>query len=273
MAVKTLHRYVGPRTTPQEIRDLRQSSLDFHRTMGMPVIHKHRWNFRDFQEGRVQRCPLHDEQYGSADYSYDEICFGTGFVGGFADGMLTYVTIADSSEDTVRIGPGGTLIAHTTPGFTAPWTPDMGDGDLLITGDFNNELELTYPRERYLLGQVDTVTMRGFQRQVQTREFVINQAGQLTKLPWEHVFYNVPLVFDPNIVPPDPVVPPGGDPDDYPEGVGTYTESSRVVMVIGQGAMLSVTERAAKVTGLGSTAESSADVRVEGEASGIVWNW
>lgn len=271
--VQTASRFVGPRTIPTDVRTHRQNSLDFHLKMGMPVIHKHRWNYRDFQEGLVARCPLHDDQYNTTDYTFDEICFGTGFVGGFGDGIITHVTIADSSEDTVRIGPGGVLIAHTTPGFTAPWWPDMGDGDLLITGDFDGEGELVYPRERYVLGQVDTVTMRGYQEQIQTREFVVNQAGQLTKLPWEHVFYQVPIIFDPNIVPPTPPVPPGGDPDDYPVGSGIYTENSRVVKIIGQAAFLLEDERVVKIVGLGENSTHDNEARVTGKASGIVWNW
>jgi hypothetical protein len=128
--------YLGPRSTPQEVRDLRKASFDYHRTYGMPIVHKHKWNAQDVREGRAVRCPFDDISYdsGSIECPY---CFGTGFLGGWDDGAITYITLADTPTDTIRPTSEGLLILETHPAFTAPWTPIMGDGDLIITADLN----------------------------------------------------------------------------------------------------------------------------------------
>src|SRR4051812_22412692 len=128
--------YLGPRSTPQDVRTLRKETFDFHLDKGQPVILKHHWNWKDVREGRAQRCPFHDIDY-DGDGQWDPYCFGTGFLGGWADGVITFVTIGDTQQDTIRILPQGQLLFETHPGFTAPWIPKIGDTDLLITGEFD----------------------------------------------------------------------------------------------------------------------------------------
>jgi len=41
--MKTIeHQYLGGPGTPQDIKDLRKASFDFHETLGYPVLFKHR---------------------------------------------------------------------------------------------------------------------------------------------------------------------------------------------------------------------------------------
>lgn len=261
--------YVGPRSTPHDIRNLRKSSFDYHRDKGQPVIHKHRWNWRDVREGRAQRCPFHDVEYDS-DSQFDPYCYGTGFLGGWADGVVTFVTISDVQQDTIRILPQGQLLFETHPGFTAPWTPLMGDGDLLITGEFDSSLwNLLTEDFRYVLQEVTPRTIRGERRN--RGGFRVHQQGNLDKLPDNHKWLTVPVVFDYNSVPPAPIVPPGGDPDDYPV-VGSKVSTVQFnVRVTGQeGGPRVSTERNVKVTGLGTSSSRSQDVRLGADTHGTV---
>lgn len=262
--------YLGPRSTPQEVRDLRRASFDYHKTYGMPIIHKHKWNTLDEREGRVRRCPFHDISYdsGLAGCPY---CFGTGFLGGWDDGAITYVTLADAPTDTIRPSETGVLILESHPTFTAPWTPLMGDGDILITADFEpDEWTVIREHERYVLREVNPRTMRGFQKRVQTREYKVHQDGQIDKLPFEDYRYNVPIVFDYNNVPDPPPVPPGGDPDDYPVPGGQfYTFTARGLAIIGtESGVTSETTRTVRIDGLGTSVVTERGLRIVGVQAG-----
>lgn len=209
--------YIGPRSTPQEVRTLRESSFDFHKNLGQPVIHKHRWNERDVRNGLAQHCPFHDVVLGS-DREFDPYCFGTGFLGGWSDGVVTFVTIADSQEDRIKIGPQGVLLFDTHPAFTAPWIPDMGDGDLLITAEFvSNKWDIVDEIDRYVLQDVTPKTMRGFEgRRKGSAGYKVHQEGNLDKLPLNHEWQAVPIIFAYDTVPPSPYPPIGSDPSNYP---------------------------------------------------------
>lgn len=118
--MKTLkHRYLGDARTPQDIKDQRRNGFDFHEELGFPVIHKHKWTLKDFQEGLVERCPNHDDLYDS-DPQWDSVCFGTGFVGGYRDAEIVYITLSDAPTDTIKITPQGLLTLDQHPRITAP---------------------------------------------------------------------------------------------------------------------------------------------------------
>src|SRR4051812_25266272 len=135
MARMTLaSRTLGDSRTPPEVKELRSASFELHNELGFPVIHKHRWNEQDLREGRVQQCPLHDDLYDS-DLSFDDVCFGTGYVGGFSDPTIVFVTLQDAKTDTIQINSAGVLIMDQHPQLTAPWIPEMGDGDIVILTD------------------------------------------------------------------------------------------------------------------------------------------
>jgi hypothetical protein len=223
---KLASRNLGGPKTPQEVKQLRQQSFEMEQQLGFPVIHKHRWNLQDLNEGLVQRCPLHDDLY-AGDATFDNVCFGTGFVGGYGDPTIVYVTLQDTSTDTIRISSTGALIMDQHPQMTAPWLPEMGDGDLIILADFvpgTWKINVTY--ERYVLEQVEPITMRGpnfsYSPETTRNRFRISQQSKVDKLPWGHRLYDVPIEFDPSIVPVDPTPDdPGVDPNYF----GTYSES------------------------------------------------
>jgi hypothetical protein len=194
--------YLGPRTDPEEIRNLRASSLDFHTTLGQLVIHKHRWNEMDVRKGLAQKCPLHDDILDQQD-AYDNLCFGTGYLGGFSDGILVPVTFSDTQEDVFRPNSAGVLIHERHPGLTAPWYPELGDGDILIVGEFAaNNFDITELGDRYILREVRPTTMRGpgYANTLHMKPYRVGQESMIDLLPYNHQFYNVPVNFDYNRV-------------------------------------------------------------------------
>jgi hypothetical protein len=270
---KTLVHYnLGGAGTPQEVKDLRQSSYDLHDELGYPVVLKHKWNAQDEKEGRARKCPFHDELY---DDSPDNCpyCFGTGYVGGFADATIVYVTIQDTPTDVIRLTPQGLLRMDQHPQVTAPWLPELGDGDLLILAEFDpaswDVLDLA---ERYVLREVNPITVRGpgFGQQSSrtTKRFRISQESSADRLPSGHELYDVPLVFNYDAVPDDPTEPGEPDPPEY----GIYTSYSIGIRVRGaeDAAFQSSTERDVKVAVYGNDISTSHNVRISGKGGGVI---
>lgn len=86
----------------------------------------------------MEQCPLHNDLYG-ADVSWDPVCFGTGYVGGYRDAEIVYVSLSDAPIDTIKITPTGLLQFDQHPQLTAPWIPYMEDDDLIIIADFEED--------------------------------------------------------------------------------------------------------------------------------------
>jgi hypothetical protein len=257
---------LGRRTDPQEIRNLRSSNFDLMTELGFPVIHKHKWNERDLELGLVRRCPNTDI-YGR-DHSSDPICFGTGYVGGFADGKIVYVTLGDAPTQIIRPSPQGTLIMDQHPQMNAPWIPEMGDGDLIILADFDpSTWEVLDMHERYELREVNPTTIRGPHlrgKSSPSARWRVGQSSQVDKLPWGHPFYDVPIVFDPGVVPDD----------DDPNLGGLQSSFEVPVRIRGEEIISSTsTSRDVRVQVAGTFANTSRDVRIEGEGGGTHFHW
>jgi hypothetical protein len=221
MAKTVAHRNLGGPGTPNDIKQLRESRFEMLEELGYPVLHKHRWNERDLQEGLVEQCPLHDDLYDQ-DPTWDPVCFGTGYVGGYADPAIVYVTINDAPQDTLNVLPTGVVMFDHHPQVTAPWLPEMGDGDLLILADFDPMTwEVLNTHERYTLNVVTPYTIRGPQirsKSTVKERFRIQQDASADKMPWGHRAYDVPLIFDPSVIPDYPVDPDPDQPDpDQPD--------------------------------------------------------
>lgn len=233
--LETVNFYTGPRSTPQDVVDMRRSTFEYHKTYGMPVVHKHRWNLRDLKKGLTQRCPYHFDVAYDQEYSGCPYCFGTGFLGGYDDAQIIYGTFSDVREDRIKVGVGGVLMFDREPQVIFPWLPDMGNGDLIITAEFEEDLVTVIDTEdRYVLKEVTPVTLRGFQRKVQTVEYKVQQNSMMDRIPDGDVLYDVPLIFDYGNLPLPPVVPPGGDPDDYPVPPDVFeTSTTRSIRIIG----------------------------------------
>jgi hypothetical protein len=265
--IRSVIGFYGTRRDPQDIIDMRKSSMDFHTTLGQFVVHKHRWNERDVQEGRAKKCPLHDNTYDQD--AYDEYCFGTGYLGGFDNGTLVPVTIGDSQEDVFRPNEQGILIHERHPGMTAPWTPDMGDDDLVIVVEVDPiTLDIIEMGDRYMLREVTPVTIRGpsFKSTAHMKPYKVNQESMIDLLPYGHPFYNVPINFDYSVVPsptPDPDVP----------GYFLSTEEWNIRIVGSeQGPRLSRTQDV-RIAVIGGQASASYGIRLTGEGGGTHVHW
>lgn len=212
MAKTVAHRNLGGPGTPNDIKQLREARFEMLEELGYPVLHKHRWNERDLQEGLVEQCPLHDDLYDQ-DATWDPVCFGTGYIGGYADPTIVWVTINDAPQDTLNVLPTGIVMFDHHPQVTAPWNPEMGDGDLLILADFDPMTwEVLDTQERYVLNVVTPYTIRGPQiksRSTVKERFRIQQDATADKMPWGHRVYEVPIIYDPALHP----LPPDVDPD------------------------------------------------------------
>jgi hypothetical protein len=223
---------VGPPSVPREIRQLRQQSLDYHTRLGQPFIVKRRLTLEDVEAGLAQRCPYdQNAAYNQGDPD-DPYCFGTGILGGFADGIVQFLVLSDTEQDMFQLSDAGMLVRSSDPTCTAPWTPLLHDGDLIIAADFDpNNFTILAMHERYELNQVSPVAPRGgaplgfathrnrgnldFQNR---GDMIVAQNFRVNRLPPGHPLYDVPVDFqDTNpVLPNPPPVPPGGDPDDYP---------------------------------------------------------
>jgi hypothetical protein len=257
------HLDVGPRGTPQDVQRQRRSSFEYHETYGQPMIFKHRWTRRDVDNGLAVPCPYHDEAYDQ-DPATCPYCFGTGYLGGYADGVVAYVTFTDAPESRVRVGPGGVLLFQTDPDMQAPWLPEMGTGDLLIQAAFNDDMEIIDLFDRFVLGDVKKITIRGYQEQVQNQEFRVNQQSSAIRVPDNDILQDVPVVFDYDQDFPDD---PGDDDDDNPVPPAIRTQVQRSLRVVGRlptGG--SSVERSIGIAGFGDLTVTSRGIRLIGEA-------
>lgn len=260
MALTFADRNLGPRSDPQDIRDLRQSNYDVHDQLGQPVVIKHRWNERDLREGRAQKCPFHDQFYDQ-DLPTCPYCFGTGYLGGFADGILTYATIADAREDTFRLTDAGALLHDRSPQVNFPWTPLVGDNDLLIAVELADDAEIADTYDRYTLRQSQPVTVRGlgFKTTIRSLPFRVGQQAQVDVVPYASVLWDVPIVFDYGNVP-IPIQP-------IPNGNETYMEFS--IRVNGKESGIHAhADQSVRVAVSGHPTSTTTDVRITGLPGG-----
>lgn len=249
---------LGPRSTPQDVKDLRRSNWDYHKTYGMPVVHKHKWDMFDVRKGLAKKCPYHNMPGYESDFSSCPYCFGTGILGGWADGQIAYVTFSDATENTIRVGPQGVLLFDREPQMVAPWLPEMGNGDLIVTADFDdNTFDILQERDRFTLKEVTPVTLRGFQKKVQTVEYRVQQSAQVDRVPDFDILYNVPLIFDYTDLPPTP---------EDPSSQGATSSVTRDIRIIG----VASTDRVEvlvplRIFGAGTNTSTTRSLRIIGD--------
>ena len=240
---------VGPAArTPREVRELRRRTLEFHHRLGVPVIFKRRKTLEDVEAGNEVRCPYHFNIQYQSDLSGCPYCFGTGILGGYDSGLIVYVSPGDAPEDLFQLTENGLLTRMTHPQWTAPWTPEMHDGDLIIYADFDPDtLEVITTSDRFELDQVTPVAPRGAAplgyashrdrntyTYTPTKDLLVAQNFRADLLPKGSFYYNVPIVEpDLSSYPPLPAAPPGTDVDDFNPVLPATGEVSMVMRVRG----------------------------------------
>lgn len=257
---------IGP--TPREIKHMRKSVMDFHSKLGQPVVFKHRWNLDDLSKGLCQKCPFHDDSYerSKTDCKY---CFGTGFLGGFADGVIIFATIADAPTEQLKISPQGYILFDRHPQFKAPWYPDMGNGDLIITANFDRATwSVLSTGDVFELKNVAPVTVRGlFGVFSDYKLFKVEQSAEIDRVLNDHIYYNVPITFNYDNIP--VVIPPSGAlSGDYKL---PYASILVGLKIIGQeGGLTSTITQPLFITGGGTTNYISQKLSITGDGSTVV---
>ena len=240
---------VGPAaSTPREIRELRRHNLEFHHRLGTPVIFKRRKTLEDIEAGSEIYCPYHFDIQFQSDLTGCPHCFGTGILGGFDSGIIVFVTLGDSATDQFQLTDQGLLTRMTHPQSSAPWKPEMHDGDLLILADFHPDTyEIISSDDRFEINQVQPVTPRGgapagFAKNrdrnaynfIPRHSMLVAQTFRTDLLPLGHRFYDIPIEEpDSSSYPPLPAAPPGTDPDDFNPVPPSTVEVSMVMRITG----------------------------------------
>lgn len=213
---------VGAPSTHQEIKRLRREVGDFLRRYGQPVVYFQAWNLDDVIAGTAKRCPAcFDEVYAQAREDC-LVCYGTTIVsveddptqwidsngylthtdtgvpapkyGAYREPVLTRVVEPDYSTDFFRINDQGVLVQTQDAAATAYWTPIMGDNDMLVNVTLGKNLSTVIDHDmRYLLKQVNPMTIRGWGAKVHDRKYIVGQQFQMNSLPKENIFQSVPL--------------------------------------------------------------------------------
>lgn len=214
--------YVGPPTTPQDIKRLRRQAGDYLRRYGQPIIHMHMWNDEDRKEGLAKVCPAsYDDDYDHTRHNCP-ICFGVGYVsvendptrwidargrptttptdtpaplyGGFGEPTLSRAVLPDAATDIFRLNEAGALIRTQEAEAWAYFDPEMGDNDLII------EVELAYDdrtlmgeRNRYQLKMVNPTTVRGWGKRTKYQNHRVGQNFHMNLVPSTDVLLSVPI--------------------------------------------------------------------------------
>lgn len=232
--------YIGPRNTtdkvqgdvnaPQDVKRRRRDVENIMRRMGTPMLHKHRYNDRDFKNGIVDKSEVYDDIYEQT-RNRDPLSYGVGYVSkelstdewyndvgtivksgtspgtgwtqapryrGYGPGTITYIIEPDRAEDFFKATPGGPLFKVQTAMGIAPWWPDMNDNDLLINVSLDAQGNIVDTFERFELKNVNPVSMRGLDsrgRKEYTENFgnsrVMNQTFEMTRIPENDIAYEV----------------------------------------------------------------------------------
>lgn len=212
-------------TAPNDVQQFRKTSIQSHQLHGQPVILKSRFTERDIAKGLTVRCPYDHDEVMEQGRQWDPFCFGTGYLGGFKDGVITFGTLVDAPVDKVKLDKQGAIYVESDPHFIFPWTPEIGNGDLIITGVFSpNTYDIVELGDRYLIDEITPTTLRGHGNY--QKLFLTQQTATIEKLPLSHELYQVPIEFDYSDLPASPSPGPGQDPDDQPiQDPGNITNS------------------------------------------------
>ena len=267
---------LGATNIPQEVRRLRRETWDYHRRLGTPVILKHKWTEEDVEIGAAQYCPYCRDLAYEQGVDWDPYCFGTGYLGGYADGVITFVTLGDALEDVFKLDEKGALYRDQHPICTAPWMPKMADGDLIIAADFNPDTwdPISF-NERYVLKEVTPVAPRGaggslttpafsrsFRARNQNRSHLVAQNFQIDHVPSTDRRYSVPVEFVYSGLPTPPIPLPGDDPDNYPT-LPHVSSQERIIVIHGGGEDVII--MFPKEEGMSYYMEFECDIAITGE--------
>lgn len=226
----------GDPDVPRDVYNLRQSTMETMRYEGTPVLMKRMYTVRDLEGGRALRSPSYDTDYVQT-RAADPLSHGVGLVGldispsewydpityeimdtfessnpngtplaapmyrGYGPGFLTYVILPDRAEDVFKLDPRGALTRMQDAKVQLPWWPLVGDNDLMVICEINDQGWILDTYERYQLKMVTPITMRGARQMNGRREvhganaagnrWWVGQECEAVKVPEEDPIYDV----------------------------------------------------------------------------------
>lgn len=209
---KDVRYYYGDPQVPRDIKNMRVSTMEAMRRAGTPVLLKRRYTPGDIDVGDAQVSPARDSTFGQTRQD-DPASNGVGFVSldaqpgewwdpatqtvtvtdqyanpptdtavpapryrGYGPGFLTYVILPDRPEDVFKIDPRGVMTKVQQAKVQLPWWPIVGDSDIMVVVDLDDAGRIANAYERYVLHQVQPITMRGMDRSGR-RESPVADAG------------------------------------------------------------------------------------------------
>lgn len=228
--------YYGEPGVPRDVYNLRQSTMEALRYEGTPVLLKRMYTVRDLDEGKALRSPSYDSDYLQT-RDNDPLSHGVGLVSpdispsewydpityeimdafnpsdpngkplpapmyrGYGPGFLTYVILPDRPEDVYKLDPRGALTRIQSAKLQLPWWPLVGDNDLMIICEIDDQGWIVDTHERYQLKMVSPITMRGAEQMNGRREIQganaagnrwwVGQECEAVKIPKEDPIYQV----------------------------------------------------------------------------------
>lgn len=197
---KNVIRFLGDAGIPPDILRRRRWTQQMMQRMGTPVLIKHMWNVEDVEKGLAQPSTNFDTIYGQSTHD-DPFSYGVGYVSvetgeeewikpgnereygelvvgegqpdwepaplyrGYGPGYLTYVILPDVPQDVFKVTDEGAFIKTQQARVQLPWTPLVGDNDLMIVCEIDGAERIIETYERYILKATQPITMRGLDRQ------------------------------------------------------------------------------------------------------------
>jgi hypothetical protein len=121
------------------------------------------------------RCPNWNENDDQSTVSKCTICFGTGWIGGYANARELKMSFAPGRDD-VMIEQAGLTVTQRPTAWTIPTIPTIQEFDIIVT----------YSNERYVVHSTENVEKQGR---------VAYQALTLSRLNKNDVAYYIPVPF------------------------------------------------------------------------------
>lgn len=192
---------------PNDLAVQRKHCWEYHYTFGQPVVFRSIYDHDAITLGVATADPTYDDVYGQG------LTFSAkdkGYSYGFSPPVLTYMTFGDSLIDDQTPNSVGTF-KQFTPNLSAPWAPQIKDGDLIISVvihyDSNGDLVLDGVGDRYVVQQVAPVTMRSLFRQnskyleanynyLENTDIIVQQNMQAVRIERTNALYEVSVTGD-----------------------------------------------------------------------------
>lgn len=194
-------------STPHDLAMMRRHVWEYMYSFGQPVIHRRIYNQDDVVLGSASWDATYDDVYEQG-LSWSGSDKGVG--AGFGPPSLIYITLGDVVIDDNTPNRTGAFKIFQ-PNMSAPWVPQISDGDLIIQVvveyEQDGSVTITGTGDRFQVQQVQPVTLRSIQASrtayggyadtqpnyIENLDVIVCQNMQAVRLPRTNPIYAVPL--------------------------------------------------------------------------------